>query len=77
MKGKAYIAVPYTTSITIQATILSIFSMFVKASTTLAAIDPPIECPTTITFLSGKRWSISFKVSIVYEHNVSIEKSSL
>ena len=76
IKGKASIAVPSTTSIIIQPTILSIFSMLVKASTILAAIEPPIECPTTITFFSGKRCSNSFKVSIVSVHNVSIEKSS-
>ena len=61
MKGRASIAVPSTTSITIHPTILSFFSTLVRISTIRHAIEPPKEWPTTTTFLSGNFWSSCFK----------------
>ncbi len=43
MKGKASIAVPYTTSIIIQPTIRGYFYLFVRTYVILQATDPPIE----------------------------------
>lgn len=65
MKGSASIAVPSTTSMTMQPTMRSSFYKLVRASTILQAIDPPREWPTTTTFLSGKRCSSSLRVSMV------------
>lgn len=77
MKGRAYMAVPSTTSMTTQPTILSIFSTLVSVSTTLQAIDPPSECPTTMMFCYEKRCMISFRVSMASAQRVYIEKSEL
>jgi hypothetical protein len=63
-------AVPSTTSMTTHPTILSSFSVLVRVSTTLQAIDPPSECPTTITFCYEKRCSSYFNASIVSAHRV-------
>lgn len=73
MKGSASMAVPSTTSITMHPTMRSNFSTLVSESTILQAMDPPSECPTTTTFLSGKRCSNSFSASTLSEHRVSIE----
>ena len=65
MKGKASIAVPSTTSIIIDPTILGYFYLFVKISVTLAQTEPPNECPTSTTFLSWYLFMIYFKIYIV------------
>ena len=70
MNGNAYIAVPSTTSMTIQPTILGYFYLFVNMSVILQQIEPPNECPTIITFLSLYLSITCFKTSIVYKHNV-------
>lgn len=70
-------AVPSTTSMTTQPAILSNFSALVRTSATLPQTDPPSECPTNIIFLSANLPIISFRVSIVSEHNDSIDKSRL
>lgn len=65
IKGKASIAVPSTTSIITEPTILFYFSPFDNISVTLAHTDPPIEWPTKITFLSGYLFITSFKTYTV------------
>ena len=75
MKGKDYIAVPSTTSIIMQPTILLSFYLFVNKSTTRHATEPPIECPIIITFFYGNLAITYFSTCIVYITIVSIEKS--
>lgn len=65
INGNAYMAVPSTTSIIIQPTILGYFSLLVNISVTLHATDPPIECPIMTIFLSLYLSIICFNTSIV------------
>ena len=76
MKGKASIAVPSTTSITTEPTILGYFSTLVRISVTRTDTEPPIECPISTTFLSGYLAIICLRTSIVSFTNVSMERSS-
>ena len=62
IKGNASRAVPSTTSIITHPTNRYYFSVFVRTSVTLAATDPPNECPIITQFLSGNLCKICLNI---------------